>query len=81
MDEKSAAALEIRNRMMELGAKSNSMPSQRGGSSGGDSLVRVGNFLGTARGKIESLAQKQVEILNRIEMNTRSTGGKPIYSP
>lgn len=81
IDEKSAAALEIRNRMMELGAKSNSMPSQRGGSSGGDSLVRVGNFLGTARGKIESLAQKQVEILNRIEMNTRSTGGKPIYSP
>jgi hypothetical protein len=82
IDEKSAAALEIRNRMMELGVKADVAPSRVGSTaSSGDSLVRVGNFLGTARGKIETLAQKQVEILQRIEMNTRPKGTSATYSP
>lgn len=52
-------------------------------SSGGDSLVRIGNFLGSTRGKIEALTEKQVNILQRIEMNTRNLGGSSgaVYSP
>lgn len=55
-----------------------------------DALVSVGNFLGTNRGTIETLAQRQVDLLQTISANTNntwrslerainSTGGDTIY--
>lgn len=40
---------------------------------GADSLTSVGNFLGGSRSMIESLARRQVDLLARIELNTRRT--------
>ena len=37
----------------------------------GDSLIRVGNFLGTARNVMEDIAQRQVQLLQQIANNTR----------
>jgi hypothetical protein len=49
-----------------------------------DSLVKVGNFLGSAKGQIETLAAKQVQIAqqqlavsHRIEQNTRRVSKPP----
>lgn len=83
VDSAMANAIEIRNRILELGrGDSQSRVARSAQFGGGDSLVRVGNFLGSARGKIESLAQKQVEILTRIEINTRpKSGNTATYSP
>lgn len=40
-----------------------------------DSLVAVGNFLGSSKAMMETLAQRQVDLLTRIEVNTRPTKG------
>jgi Tfp pilus assembly protein PilP len=41
------------------------------GRSSGDSMVRVGNFLGSAKGAIDSIEQRKVSLLTKIEQNTR----------
>lgn len=50
----------------------------------GDSLVRVGNFLGSAKGQIETLALEQVHLARKLlavsmatEKNTRKPGNNP----
>jgi hypothetical protein len=42
---------------------------------GGDSLTSVGNFIGSARSKVEGTAMRQLEVLKLIEQNTRARGG------
>lgn len=37
----------------------------------GDSLIRVGNFLGSSKDALESIAEKQVQLLQRIAENTQ----------
>jgi hypothetical protein len=39
----------------------------------GDELIKVGNFLGSSKDVMESLAQKQVELLQQIANNTASS--------
>lgn len=41
-----------------------------------DALIRVGNFLGTNRGILESLANRQVQLLVSIERNTKKVADK-----
>jgi len=77
-----AASLKIKEQFLPAIARAGGLAGS--GVGGGDSLVRVGNFLGTTRGKIESIAQRSMEIQQRylplIEANTRarSSGTYPI---
>jgi hypothetical protein len=71
----------------QIAAAENAKSSIRSSSRTSDSLVQVGNFLGTARGKIESLAEEankiareQLTVSKRIESNTRSRNGSAHYS-
>ncbi len=59
-------------------AESNNRTSRQSKS---DSLTSVGNFLGSSKTMIESLAQKQIALLGLIEKNTRPTSSTgSIYS-
>jgi hypothetical protein len=42
----------------------------------GDSLIRVGNFLGTSTNILEAIANRQVQLLVSIEKNTRKAADK-----
>lgn len=46
----------------------------RHGGESSDSLLKVGNFLGASQDTLTGLAQRQVDLLQRIEHNTRGGG-------
>ncbi len=56
-----------------IGAAEDAKKENKGNRPTADSLVAVGNFLGTSRNQIETLAVKQVELLSKIERNTRKS--------
>ena len=45
----------------------------------GDSLIRVGNFLGSSRGAMESIAQRQVELLQQLVNLAKAGQPRPAY--
>ena len=50
-------------------------------SGGGDSLTRVGNFLGSAKGKIESLAQEQVNLQRETNRHLHTISANTSHHP
>ena len=47
----------------------------------GDSLTRVGNFLGSAKGKIESLAQEQIKLQREANQHLHTISTNTSHHP